>query len=344
MNAFFLQTFIQTKVVLKSTSSGWKTCNAPCCIYNNETPDKRGRGGFLFEGDGTVAWHCFNCRYTTNWVPGRTLTLRFKNLLKWFAIPQDQIDVLQFDALELRANGDYELTERQAIPIPTDFPAATLPNGTEKFSRIAEGDNINSDCLDVMSYAYGRNINLEKYDLMWCPNKHDTWQLKRHVIVPFYYNRKLVGWSSRAIDRKTFIKNTPKGYVFNIDEQKGKKSNHVIVCEGLFDAMTIDAVGLLHGEINDDQANLIESLNKEIIVVPDFDETGMGLIRDSIKNGWGVSFPDWAEDYKDINEATRELGKLFVLETILNSVVHNKVKIELLAKKYMKKKDKTNNE
>jgi hypothetical protein len=342
MNAFFLQSFIQSHVSLKPTSNGWKTCNAPCCIHNNETLDKRGRGGFLFEGDGTCAWHCFNCSYTTNWVPGRPLSLRFKNLLKWFGIPQDQIDVLQFDALELKANGEYALVERQTLPVPTSFPTIEMPVGTEKFSYIIEGDNLNEDFLDVMTYAYSRHINLEKYDLMWSPNKHNDWKLSRHVIVPFYYHNNLVGWSSRAIDKKQFIKNTPKGYVYNLDEQIKRKSNHVIVCEGLFDAMTIDAVAVLHGEINDDQANIIESLNKEIIVVPDFNETGMGLVNDAMKNGWGVSFPVWGEDYKDINEAVDNLGKLFVLETIFNSVVHNKIKIELLAKKFMKKRIKIN--
>lgn len=342
MNAFFLQSFIQSRVNLKSTSNGWKTCNAPCCIHNGETADKRGRGGFMFEADGSSIFHCFNCRYTASWNPGRVISLRFKNLLKWFNIPQDQIDVLQFDALELKSNGDYELIERQAMPINTDFPQAQLPPNTHKFSYIAEGENLNKDFLDVMTYAYNRHINLEKYDLMWSPDKHNDWKLNRHVIVPFYYNKKLVGWSSRAIDRKQFLKNTPKGYVFNTDEQKSKKGPNVIVCEGLFDAMTIDAVALLHGEINNEQANLIESLNKDIIIVPDYDDTGMGLVKGALENGWGVSFPDWGEDYKDINDAVHNLGKLFVLESILNSVVHNKVKIELLAKKFMKKKDNNN--
>jgi hypothetical protein len=341
MNAFFLQTFIQSRINLKQTSNGWKTCNAPCCIYNGETPDKRGRGGFMFQSDGALSWNCFNCRYTTSWAPGRPITLRFKNLLKWFGIPQDQIDVLQFDALEIKANGDYELIDRQAIAINTNFPLIQLPPDTKKFSYLLEDENLDPNFLDVLTYTVNRHINLDKYDLMWSPSKHNEWRLSRQVIVPLYYNKKLVGWSSRSIDKKQFIKNTPKGYVFNLDEQKSRKSKNVIVCEGLFDAMTIDAVAVLHGEINNDQANLIESLNKEIIVVPDFNETGTGLVKDALANGWGVSFPEWGNDYKDINEAVDELGKLFVLEEIFRSVVHNKIKIELLAKRFMKKKDKT---
>lgn len=339
MNVYFLQSFIQSTVKIKSTSSsGWRSCNAPCCIYNNETKDTRGRGGFLFEADGGTIFHCFNCSYSTNWLPGRPLSTRFKNLLKWFGTPQDKIEVLQFEALDLKVNGDYESEFRFTNALPIEFPLGELPPKSKLFSKLANESISDNNFIDVLTYGYDRNINLQKYDLMWTPNTEKGFN--RKIIVPFYYKEKLVGYSARSIDEKKFNNQMPAGYVYNIDSQKDRRRKNVIVCEGLFDAMTIDSVAVLHNRIGSIQAGLIESLNRDIIVVPDFDYSGVSLMNDALENGWPVSFPVWANDFKDINDAVKELGKIFVLENIFSSVITNPIKIQLLAKKFMKKGNK----
>lgn len=335
MSALFLQHFIQTSLRFKTnTSSGWRTCNGACCIYNNETADKKGRAGFLFENDGGIVFHCFNCSFSSNWVPGRPLSHRFKNLLKWFNIPQDKIDVLQFDALDLKVNGDYEHEEKRITALNTNFPESDAPTNSKTFSELADFSEADENFLDVVEYVCNRKVNIDKYDLMWTPNTDNDFN--RNVIVPFYYNDTLVGYATRSIDKKLFKNQMPEGYVFNMDVQRQRRSRTVIVCEGLFDAMTIDAVAVLHNRINSNQAGIIETLNRDIIVVPDYDKSGIGLVEDALNNGWGVSFPIWAQDYKDINDAVKDLGKIFVLEQIFSSVVTNPIKIQILAKKYMK--------
>ena len=47
--------------VRKKTPSGWISFNAPCCVHNGETADKKKRGGIMTSADGTVSYHCFNC-------------------------------------------------------------------------------------------------------------------------------------------------------------------------------------------------------------------------------------------------------------------------------------------
>ena len=49
----------------KSTPSGWTSFNAPCCVHNGESQDKRGRGGIITSGDGAVSYHCFNCNFNS---------------------------------------------------------------------------------------------------------------------------------------------------------------------------------------------------------------------------------------------------------------------------------------
>ena len=91
-------------------------------------------------------------------------------------------------------------------------------------------------------------------------------------------------------------------------------------------------------------AELIEALGKEVIVVPDFDKhiskqgkkvwPGKSLVEKAIEYGWNVSFPIWKDTCKDVSQAVEKFGKLFVLKSILDAKESNKLKIELMKKKY----------
>lgn len=344
MNAYFLQNFITTNIRFKKTTlKGWRTCNAMCCTHNGESEDKRGRGGFNYVPDGTVVSHCFNCGFIASWRPGTPISHRFKKLLTWYGIPQISIETLVFDALELRTNGDFSNDTLDFTEIPVEFPDAEPPEGArtlEKMSLICElKDGAPNDFLDAVEYIGDRFINLEKYEFMWTPNEEG--KFNRRIIVPFYHKKKLVGWTGRGIDNTInpkFLSSQPDGYVFNLDKQV-YKNKVVIVCEGVFDAMTIDGVAVLHNDISQTQAALIESLGKDIIVVPDFDKSGGGLVDAALEYGWSVSYPTWGERYKDINMAVCKLeDKLFVLENIIRSVETNPTKIQLLKKTLAKPK------
>jgi len=97
--------------------------------------------------------------------------------------------------------------------------------------------------------------------------------------------------------------------------------------------MSIDGVAVMHNECNETQADIIESLGKEVIVVADRDRAGAKMINNAIEYGWTVSYPVWLETCKDINEAVVKYGRLFVLKTILDSKQSSKLKIELMKKK-----------
>jgi hypothetical protein len=58
------------------------------------------------------------------------------------------------------------------------------------------------------------------------------------------------------------------------------------------------------------------------------------MINKAIEYGWSVSFPDWRENCKDINDSVVKYGKLFTIYNILQTKESNSLKISLLAKKY----------
>jgi DNA primase len=151
-------------------------------------------------------------------------------------------------------------------------------------------------------------------------------------------------WEGRTIGytARTFVDEVkPKYYshyepnfVFNTNNQQ-RDWKFVIVCEGPFDAMAIDGVAVLGNEVAEQQADIIDALGREVIVVADADKSGVKLVDAAVKYGWSVSFPVWQEDTdcKDISDAVVKYGKLFVLKSIIDSKESSKLKIELLRKR-----------
>jgi len=107
----------------------------------------------------------------------------------------------------------------------------------------------------------------------------------------------------------------------------------VIVTEGILDAMCIGGVGILSNNASETQAEIIDTLAREVILVPDRDSAGQKLIDDALEYGWSVSFPEWESDVKDINDAVVRYGKLFTLKSIIDAKQTMSLKINLMRKR-----------
>ena len=158
------------------------------------------------------------------------------------------------------------------------------------------------------------------------------------MVIPFTHNDKIVGWTCRFLDNKQpkFISDSQPGYVFGTDLQHDNWQS-VVVTEGIFDALSIGGLALMHNTISDAQARLIRSLGKEIIVVPDQDKPGMKLVDRAVELNWAVSIPNWPEDVKDVNDAVIRYGKLVTLMMIMQAKETSKIKIEMQKKKVLKR-------
>jgi DNA primase len=157
--------------------------------------------------------------------------------------------------------------------------------------------------------------------------------MSNRVIIPYTYKGKIVGHTSRFLDDRTpkYLNEQQPGYVFNIDMQKPEWTV-CILTEGIFDALSIDGVAVMHDDISTEQAQLLSTLNKTIIVVPDRDKTGLRLCDRALELGYQVSLPNWDDDVKDTNDAVVKYGKLPTLLSILHSATNSKIKIELRKK------------
>ena len=331
----------------KKSQSGWLSGNAVCCIHNGDNQDTRGRGGLIVNEDGGVSWHCFNCGFKTGYQPGRPLSFKYRKFLSWLGADANEVQRLVVEALRIKDLVD----PRDVKPVVEEeitFVARKLPGEALSFMALAEfyelaDKNFPKPFVEAVSYVSDRKIDLRKYEFYWTPEVE--YKLSHRVIVPFKYKGEIVGYTARAFSdgiKPKYHSDHPAHFVFNLDEQKAD-SKFVIVCEGPFDAMSVDGVSTQTNDISEQQAELIESLGREVIVVPDFDKhvnkqnkevwPGQQTINRAIEYGWSVSFPVWKDTAKDINHAVQLYGKLFVMKSILDAKESNPLKIKLLANK-----------
>jgi len=303
----------------KHTPSGWISFNAPCC------DDKRQRGGFIVNAGDAVSYHCFNCQFKCSWQPGRPISQKMSKFMRDLNMPDDVISQIRLEALRLNDNSNVVIQsiipkfDERALPIDSELITSYLDNPPEKL-------------MPVLEYLVGRNLSLEDYPFYWTPKVG----FSNRVIVPFYKDGACVGYTARAINdaKPKYISEQQPGYVFNLDNQRNRE--FAIVCEGPFDAISIDACALLGAEIKDSQNWLLKQLGKELVLVPDKDHEGPKTVEQAIEFGWSISMPDWPAGVKDVNDAVVKLGRLATLYLIINAKESNALKIRLRAKQWFK--------
>jgi hypothetical protein len=221
-----------------------------------------------------------------------------------------------------------------------DFKKKTLPKNSYRLDHWLEkyvGNDLTQPQYEkidqLLNYLKKRGIGADWYDFYYSPDQ--TGDFNRRLLIPFYWRGETVGYTGRLFDTRNkemkYWTETQPGYVFNMDAQDWSRK-FVIVTEGPFDAITISGVSILGSEINDTQRELINGLNRQVIVVPDQDEAGQKLIDQAMEFGWGVAFPEWGAGVTDVADAVLKYGRLFTIQSILKTTETSKLKIDLIRK------------
>lgn len=317
-----VQAFLPPK--RKTTSGGWTSFNAVCCHHKGDRPDTKKRGGVMFTEAG-FTYHCFNCGFKAGWTPGKLLSKNTKDLFRWLGMPEFEVSKLSLEALR----------EKDSIPTATrsltfELHDKALPEDCLPISEWIKAGCDDEQFLAVVDYVLSRGLTLADYNWHWSA----TNGYRDRVIIPFYYDSRIVGYTGRKITagNPKYLTEAQSGYVFNTDAQTYDRE-YVIVVEGQFDAIAIDGVGIMTNTPNETQCARISQLGKSVIVVPDRDNPGAKLIEAALKNNWNISVPPWGEDIKDVADAVKAYGKVYTLATILHYQESNKIKIELIKKK-----------
>lgn len=321
----------------KSSPSGWTSFNAPCCHHRGHSADKRKRAGVRF--DNGLIYNCFNCKFTTGWQPGSPLGEKMKTLCRWLGASDDIIKDMTFDALKSQSD-DYTQQYKPTV----EFTLKSLPEGSMSISDWINSEyfpDVKDDLEKVIAYLLERGVDPLDDDFFWSIGEgyHDR------VILPFRYHGKIVGNTARKIrpGNPKYLSDQHPHFVYNFDRQQ-ENQRYSFVAEGPFDALGVEGMALLTNEISDQQARIINSLNSEVIVIPDQDRAGLLLFDRAAELDWSVAMPNWEPDVKDCAEAVRRYGKLFVVVDAINNAQKGQIKITMAKKKQEKKLDLLENE
>jgi len=310
----------------KTTSSGWISFDAPCCIHNGESQDKRSRGG-MRQNEDDWSYHCFNCGFTASFTPGRPVSYKARRFLDWIGVDNVDIERLNLESLKRKSLLDLTTERNQIRQVDVEFEETAVPEGVELI------DPSSTDHQRYVDYLSKRNIVLAYPFLVDKQRKP-----RDRIVIPYTYKGRIVGHTSRYLDDRMpkFINSQQPGYVFGYDLQKPNWTSAIVV-EGIFDALSISALAVMHDEISPQQVQMLKQLKRRIIVVPDQDKAGLRLIDRAVENKFEVSIPDWPDDVKDVNDAVVKYGVTSTLLQIHKNAEKSKIKIEMFKKRLQRK-------
>lgn len=321
----------------RQTPSGWTGINAVCCHHRGQKPDQRGRGGVYIKPDGGWTYHCFNCQFKAGYTPGHNLSANSRNLFSWLGLSDSDVQKLNLEAIRLREQAGVKNAD---TVLNFDLQEVSLPDQCTLIEDALTQGSRDPGLLNVIEYIVGvRGMEWGWYPWHWsaAPGYRDR------VIIPFYQDGKIVGWTGRKITdgKPRYLTTAQPGYVFNLSAQPQDRQ-YLLVHEGQFDAIALDSVAVMASEPSDTQCARIQALGREVIAVPDRDEAGLALARAAVAQGWSVSFPDWEPDVKDAADAVKRYGRVYTLLSILRHRTANatKAQIKITQLEYLYEKQK----
>ncbi|HEY6436678.1 MAG TPA: hypothetical protein VIY47_08810 [Ignavibacteriaceae bacterium] len=324
---------------LKSASKGWQKRHCMLCHTQGQGKDTRNRLGIQFNPQ-KILVHCFNCKFSAGFEEGKELSKQFKFFLKQIHVNEKFIEQIEFeifkqknkiDSIRVGAESKIEDKEEKFKSLFQKWKPMDLPKDSLPIKEWLECGLTDPEFLKVVNYLLSRRFfDLENY--YWTPVTE--FNLNQRFIIPYYYRNKIVGFTSRlsydTTEKKIpkYYQQCPQDFVYNLDNQQAWSRKYVIVNEGVLDAKVVDGVGIL-GELGQTKIDIINRLQKEIIVCPDRDKNGWDLVKAAIDNNWAVAFPLWGNHVKDAAHASEIYGRLLTTHSIISSAVTGKEKIEL---------------
>ena len=278
--------------------------------------------------EGGWSYHCFNCGFKAGWSPGKLLSKNTKDLFRWLGM--NDTDIGKLNLVSLKLKDDQPVFKK---PLNFVLEERPLPEGAmllKDWALAVWRPGEDADMVRVFEYLVSRGMDLDWYNWMWTPAPG----YKDRLLIPFYHDGKIVGYTGRKITegKPKYLTDAQPGYVFNLDRQTADRK-YVIVVEGQFDAIAVDGCAIMHNEPNETQILRINSLGREVIVVPDKDRAGAKMLKTATEHNWSVSLPPWEDDIKDVADAVKRYGRLYTLSTILHYRVSGEINLHLMKKK-----------
>jgi hypothetical protein len=300
----------------RHTPKGWYVIKCPLCH------DYKERGGFRFINE-TISYHCFNCASKAMYDNNRKfLSEEMVRVLEAFNIPNNEINIIRFQSLGHTFTKKIKKSEFTQNPL---YEIPLLPH----FYKLTNDDSDTWSIIAREYLQYDRGIDYKdypfylskggktKYDLQWTGRLIIPYY--RHGRLIFYQGRDLIGtrknrYKNAILDKNSII-------LYGYDELFNNTAAPLFIVEGFFDAFVIGGIAILGNELNKSKIDIINQSKRHKIYIPDLKGNGNIPAMTAINVGWDVSIPDIGS-CKDVNEAVKRFGKLYVIKSIIDNTLN----------------------
>lgn len=317
------------------TSQGWVWFNGVCCHHRGHKPDTRMRGNIKFGSDGTIGHNCFNCGYKWRYT-GAHLSDALLAWLSWLGVDASEVQQLKLQLLQVHMESGHTPVLPERVSITTKWHPVQLPEQAQLVSQLQEEACDQEAFLQVCAYLHSRGPEIAAGHDYWWSNsdKHD---LQHRVIIPFYQDNLVLGWSARWAGTppphkpKYWNSSIPPGYLFN-QNQLQLNRKFVLVTEGPFDAIACQGVAVLGSHMSEHQIHTLCAHDQTPIILPDRQARNQDLIDQALAFGWYVSFPEWDAHIKDAADACKSYGQIYTITSALAARTNNPIEIGIKRK------------
>lgn len=201
-------------------------------------------------------------------------------------------------------------------------------NANDKPIYFKQKDKIGKFGKECLKYLLDRKVSIDYIRNMGYV-RNILSDFDKRIIVPYIENNEMVYFQARAVDKENALRyRNPNGldtknFVFNYDKIN---DDELIICEGLFDSMSLDeqaSTCLCSGDLSSKQIKkiLTKGKPKDIIFVIDQDETGFKKKDENIQRF--ITYADYSPNIyiynppsgcKDMNDVKVKLNKDFILK------------------------------
>lgn len=240
---------------------------------------------------------------------------------------------------------EYKPKENKHLTNPRQTTQKQTPQEIDAINKIVMQEfNKKANTDELIKYLNNRNISksaIDKYHLFI--SKEIDKQCKR-LYIPIIENGKAIAYIGRALEENAKLRyRNSKGTIqpLNLDYLKHKleaeQSNAIYICEGIFDAISIEEQGKKAISLNSTQnkTKLIEAITENIetakdylyIIATDNDEAGQ-KVKTELQNEFNKlnirnTYLEIPKEYKDVNEWYCNVQRE-TFEEILEQSIYNK--------------------
>lgn len=301
------------------SAAGWHTVKCSVCS------DYKERAGFRFDG-GNTSYHCFNCSLLAGHsTTANKFSTKMMSVLVAFGIDLSAARktlFAGFGATTTVTAEDTDARNRVAHPTPIALPP--------EFQFIS---STNPAHADAIAYLTPRCVDFTKYGLMVSTTTDPKNKWYKRVIVPMY-NRgnNIIFYQGRTYSGHKMRWESPtdpkSNVLFGYHNLDASDKDYVIVCEGPFDAMSVDGVAILGSSFTPFHEHVLALSRKKKIVIPQRDKNGRTMALRALELGFTLSFPDIGGS-QDINDAIIQYGRLYVEQQIITKCTTSKYSAQL---------------